>query len=136
MAVNFKIRPIIPKRPIIDILILNRQLQKDMRNTVADGQRFIARYPPQRLTRSGYRRTGTLKRSWSGKTTVSRSRIVGTVGSNANIAPYNKYVQGPPRTQVRRFKRAGWQGQRSLAKLMATQLSKRVNKTMNQVLKR
>lgn len=97
-----------------------RDLEKLMTNTVADGNRFIAKYPPQRLKKSGYVRTGTLKRSWSFRVRRGKSKIVGTVGSNSNIAPYNKFVQG--KTQRRLFRGAGWRNVNSLEARMIKRL--------------
>lgn len=48
---------------------------------------FIARAPKQ------YRRTNTLQKSWSRKIVESGDSIRGRVGSNPNVAPYNRYVQ-------------------------------------------
>lgn len=104
----------------IDGLGIARDLQRLMTKTVAEGNRFIAKYPPQRLKKSGYKRTGTLKRSWSFRVRNERRRIVGTVGSNSNIAPYNKYVQG--KNQRRLFRGAGWRNVNTLEARMVKQL--------------
>lgn len=104
----------------IDGIAISRDLQRLMRNTVAEGNRFIAKYPPQRLRKSGYKRTGTLKRSWSFKVRNEVRRIVGTVGSNSNIAPYNRFVQG--RRQRRLFRGAGWRNVNTLEARMTRQL--------------
>lgn len=48
---------------------------------------FMARRPEP------YRRTNTLKRSWSRRVNVDRDGVIGIVGSNSHIAPYNRYVQ-------------------------------------------
>ena len=50
-------------------------------------------------------------------------RVVGEVGSNSNIAPYNRFVQGPKegakgRRQVAMFRRAGWTGVDELEDLL------------------
>ena len=104
----------------IDGVGVARDLQRLMTKTVAEGNRFIAKYPPQRLKKSGYKRTGTLKRSWSFKVSNERRRITGTVGSNSNIAPYNKYVQG--KTQRRLFRGVGWRNVNTLEARMVKQL--------------
>ncbi len=104
----------------IDGIDIARDLQRLMRNTVAEGNRFIAKYPPQRLRKSGYKRTGTLKRSWSFKVRNEGRRIVGTVGSNSNIAPYNRFVQG--QRQRRLFRGAGWRNVNTLEARMVKQL--------------
>lgn len=111
----------------LDRLKLTRDLKAAMTSTTANGQRFIARYPAQRLTKSNYRRTGTLKRSWSSTVQVSGSRMVGVVGSNSNIAPYNKFVQGTPKQVVKIFPQAGWKGVDDLDRLLENELEKRVD---------
>ncbi len=104
----------------IDAVDIVRDLQRLMRNTVAEGNRFIAKYPPQRLRKSGYKRTGTLKRSWSFRVRNEGRRIVGTVGSNSNIAPYNRFVQG--KRQRRLFRGAGWRNVNTLEARMVRSL--------------
>ena len=89
----------------IDTRRLQIQVRDLMRDTVANGNRFIARYPAQKLRKTRYRRTNTLKRSWSFRVRQGGRDITGEVGSNSNIAPYNKYVQG--RRPVRIFRQAG-----------------------------
>ena len=57
-----------------------------------------------------YRRTGTLKKSWShrvGYGLISRA-LVGEVRSSGNVAPYNKWVRDPAK-QTRVMQRLGWQ---------------------------
>lgn len=106
---NIRVIPIGPGDDAqVDVLRLRNEVKNILRDTTKDGQRVIAKYPPQRLTATGYRRTGTLKRSWSSRVKASSARIEGEVGSNRNIAPYNKLVQGRRKDQVRRFRRAGW----------------------------
>lgn len=106
---------------------LTRDLKSALISTTANGQRFIARYPAQRLTKSNYRRTGTLKRSWSSKVTVNSRRMVGIVGSNSNVAPYNRFVQGTPSEVVKIFPQAGWKGVDDLAKMLENEFNKRVD---------
>lgn len=95
---------------------LSTGLGKIMTDVGAEGKRFISKYPPQTLTKTGYRRTGTLKRSWSFKASRARRQFSVVVGSNSNIAPYNRPVQG--RRQVRIFRRAGWRNLTLLQKKM------------------
>lgn len=113
-----------------DQKLLTRDLKTAMTKIVANGQRFIARYPSQRLTKSGYRRTGTLKRSWSSNVNVSSRRIVGVVGSNSNIAPYNKFVQGLPKDVVKIFPQAGWKGVDDLEQLLQNEFDKEVDRIL------
>jgi len=53
------------------------------------------------------KRTGTLGRSWSLRAAHTRARLAYIIGSNAAIAPYNRWVQDDER-QAERFKRIGW----------------------------
>ncbi len=105
---------------------LSRELKAVMVSTTADGQRFIAKYPAQTLRKSGYRRTGTLKRSWSTKVTSTKTKITGVVGSNDNIAPYNKFVQGNRGQQARLFRGTAWRNIDDLRKNMENDFVKRV----------
>ena len=131
MATRIKIIPIRSRAPKPDARKIRRELEKAMRDSVSDGQRFIAKYPPQRLRKTGYRRTGTLKRSWSSKVTSGARRIEGVVGSNSGIAPYNRPVQG--RRQVPAFRRAGWKGVDDLAKMLQDELNKRVQRVIDRI---
>lgn len=65
----------------------------------------LASYPPQKAG-SRYRRTGTLGRSWSHKVIPQPDKIVGIVGSQGQIAPYNVLVQGAQQTAL--MKARGW----------------------------
>ena len=131
MVTQLRIIPITSEgRGRLDVMKLTRDLKAAMVSTTANGQRFIARYPSQRLTKSGYRRTGTLKRSWSSSVKVSSRQIVGTVGSNSNIAPYNKFVQGRPKDVVKIFPQAGWKGVDDLSKVLENELDKRVESAL------
>lgn len=89
-----------------DVDAVRLQLIKLMVDVTAEGQRFIAKYPAQTLRKTGYRRTGTLKRSWSTKVTTTSTAIKGVIGSNDNIAPYNKFVQGRPQSKL--FRTTAW----------------------------
>jgi hypothetical protein len=62
-------------------------------------------YPPQRAG-STYKRTNTLKGSWSRRITGRGVEISGVVGSNANVAPYNRLVQDA--TRQSRVHRGRW----------------------------
>ena len=53
-----------------------------------------------------YKRTGTLGRSWQQRVARETDSIVGVVGSQGQIAPYNVYVQGPQ--QSRMMELIGW----------------------------
>lgn len=122
--VAVRIRAIVPRRTFKDTPALVADLTRDVRTVVADGQRWIATYPPQTLTKTGYVRTGTLKRSWSHTVSQRPAAIVGIVGSNPNIAPYNRPVQGAP--QAKLFQTAGWRGVDGLSQRMQNDLDRRV----------
>ncbi len=94
------------------------ETKRALTNVAAEGQRHIARYPPQRLTKTGYRRTGTLKRSWSFKVSATGNKLFAEVGSNSNIAPYNKFVQGEQGQRVFMFQGVGWKNIDQLQKMM------------------
>ncbi len=70
-----------------------------LRGAVEDGTTYvlykIRRYPPQRPG-SSYRRTNTLKRSWSRRIEGRGLEIRGIVASNGAMAPYNRTVQSRP----------------------------------------
>ena len=71
-------------------------LQRAMRGAMNDATALLLRdlqtYPPQR-TGSSYVRTGTLRRSWSRDIQGDGLAMRGIVGSNSNMAPYNRAVQ-------------------------------------------
>ncbi len=122
---------IIPIKPVgaeVNVQGLKREVARALRQVVAEGQRFIATYPPQRLLATGYRRTGTLRRSWSSKVDVTFGGITGTVGSNANIAPYNVFVQGSPQRPI--FRTAGWRGVDDLADFLQTRVGSAVDRAV------
>lgn len=112
-----------------------RRLQLDvlalMRDTVANGNRFIARYPAQKLRKTRYRRTNTLKRSWSFRVQSRGKDISGEVGSNSNIAPYNQWVQGR-RRQRRIFRQAGWKNVNDLADKMVDEFNDGLDKIIQE----
>ena len=71
-------------------------LERAMRGAMNDATALLLRdlqtYPPQR-TGSSYVRTGTLRRSWSRDIDGQGLAMRGIVGSNENMAPYNRLVQ-------------------------------------------
>lgn len=95
-------------KPFWDARNLKSQVEHLAQQIGAEGQRYMAEYPAQRLTQSGYRRTGTLKRSWSYSVTSQASDLVIEISSNGGMAPYGPYVQGPEGTQRVLFRGAGW----------------------------
>ena len=87
-----------------------------LRGAVEDGTTYvlykIRRYPPQRPG-SSYRRTNTLKRSWSRRIEGRGLEIRGIVASNGNMAPYNRTVQD--RDRQARIHRGRWQTAQSVS---------------------
>lgn len=71
-------------------------LERAMRGAMNDATALLLRelqtYPTQR-TGSSYVRTGTLRRSWSRDIQGDGLAMRGIVGSNENMAPYNRLVQ-------------------------------------------
>lgn len=118
-----------PIRAQKDAEALIGQLTRDMTNTVSEGQRFIAEYPAQLPTKYGYRRTGTLKRSWSSQVRRQSNRIEGIIGSNSRMAPYNRWVQGEE--QTREMARRGWKTVKELRVQMAKDIVARVEATLH-----
>lgn len=72
------------------------RIDRAMRGAMTDSTILLMRemkaYPPP-PPNSSYKRTGTLGRSWSRRVEGRGMEVTGTVGSNGNMAPYNRYVQ-------------------------------------------
>lgn len=98
-----------PARPIADKVKLIAAIHMAVQDTVVEGQRFMANYPSQVLTKTHYKRTGTLKRSWHYEVHSGMNIEEGIVGSNGGMAPYNIDVQGNIIDQMAMFRGAGWQ---------------------------
>lgn len=77
-----------------------RQFDRAMRGGMTDSTVYVLNqmqtYPPQRPG-SEYVRTGNLRRSWSRQVRGRGQDIRGIVGSNSNVAPYNRRVQDAER---------------------------------------
>jgi len=84
---------------------IDRALRAAMEDSTALLLREQQTYPPAPAG-SKYKRTNTLRRSWSRRISREGSELVGEVGSNANIAPYNRYVQD--QTQQATVHRGRW----------------------------
>jgi len=124
-----RLDPILPKGKLLDFRKMSSGLVKAMSDTVKAGQRQMQSYPPQPATLGPrYRRTGTLRRSWSSDVESGMNRIVGVVGSNANIAPYNRRVQGKEQTPV--FAAYGWPDVFDLKKSVEKQLPPRLRRAV------
>ena len=128
---EIKVIPIRPRNADFDTGEFFKALQFDARQVAADGKRFIATYPPQTLVKSGYVRTNTLKRSWSSKTASTGQTITITIGSNANIAPYNRVVQGRPQGKL--FAGADWRNVEDLEKKARGDAEKRIQATVDRL---
>lgn len=100
-----------PKSPLVDVQKIKPELRQVLQDIQTDGTLIMAKYPPQTLTKSGYVRTDTLKRSWMQAKPVKETgnTLEAEVGSNSHEAPYNRYVVGKADEQVPMFRRAGWQ---------------------------
>ena len=85
------------------------RIDRALRAAMEDSTTLLLReqqtYPTQR-TGTAYKRTGTLRRSWSRRVSREGTAIVGTVGSSGNTAPYNRYVQD--QTQQASIHRGRW----------------------------
>lgn len=117
--------PIRARGPLMNAHQLRDALRRVMIDTVAEGKRFMAEYPPA-APGQRYKRTGTLKRSWSGRTVNStNNKSEGIVGSNSGVAPYNSKVQGPEAEQGPYF-RGLWQNVDDLVAKTKDELPRRV----------
>lgn len=120
---GIKVEVIRPSGPLINVAKMKADLVDVMNMAVEEGKTFMREYPPRRnITRASVygepfvsdkqrrwffaalrdgslmvprTRTMTLAKSWNegSGVQVEADRIVGTIGSNANLAPYNMYVQ-------------------------------------------
>lgn len=131
MATEFRFKPIVPKKMLPDSRQITTALVKAMSDTVKNGQKTMQSYPPQTLMLTGYVRTGTLRRSWSSEVKPGGNRIVGIVGSNSNIAPYNRLVQG--QQQMTAFDIANWPNVNELKDQMGKELSRRAESQLERL---
>lgn len=138
-GIRIRITPIVPSGARVDVGAFQQDVVKMMRRATAEGQRHIATYPPQRLRKSNYRRTGTLKRSWSKKVVAGGNKVQGIVGSNSNVAPYNRFVQGPAKPkgsaqrQLPAFRRAGWRGVDELEDFLQDEVQRGLQDLINRL---
>lgn len=115
-----RITPIGGDGRLFDVERMLTQVAGDFTDLGAEGVRKMATYPAQR-SRSRYRRTGTLMRSWSAtRVTRSSDRVELTIGSNSNTAPYNREVEGED--QLPLFRSLGWQTVHDLQRDLAAKL--------------
>lgn len=71
---------------------LDRAMQRAMTDSTTILLRDMKTYPAA-PSGSTYTRTGTLGKSWSRRVEGRGMETTGIVGSNGNMAPYNRYVQ-------------------------------------------
>lgn len=125
--------PIKTTQPVLATAKMLSALTAAIRDTQAEGVRLMATYPPQRPG-SRYKRTGTLKRSWSmGPVRHEGSALSGEILSNGGIAPYNDDVQG--HVQDAFFAARGWVNVRELVKLVNKQLPVRAQRAIDKATK-
>lgn len=124
--------PILPRNPVIEASKKQGQLERRMRRLTNDVWRAEADYevPPtlevvaykQRVRSAktgnlvkrrgkrtiGYKRTGTLKKSWSRDVSYETGGdLVGEIKSSGKVAPYNVYVRDPKK-QSKVMEKRGW----------------------------
>jgi len=131
-----RLDPILPKRPLFDYDKMVSGFVRAMSDTVKAGQAQMQNYPPQMpsISTSRYVRTGTLRRSWSSGVEQGANRIVGITGSNANIASYNRPVQG--KEQLPLFNFIGWPDVIDLKKEVERQLPPRLREAVKSAVPR
>ena len=99
---------------------------KSIGGFVSDRQRrFVMANIRKGIIQVPRKRTGTLGRSWSLRAAHTKARLAYIIGSNAAIAPYNRWVQDDER-QAERFKRIGWPTPAEIARKYWPAESKRI----------
>ncbi len=125
------ITPITFTASVVDAPRIIAALAQAVADTQAEGVRLMATYPPQQAG-SRYKRTGTLKRSWSAEpVTISGDSISGVIGSNGGIAPYNIAVEGYDQDPF--FAARNWPNVRNLMALVQQQLPVRAQAAIDRV---
>lgn len=128
MPISFRaIKPkgLLPKA----LMLAYGNLADAMDDFVVDARTDLVTYPP--TGPSSYTRTGTLMRSWNSRTLRQPSRIEGVVGSQGQIAPYNRFVQGQQQKPL--FKARGWKTPKDVLDKRWPELKKRVNRIMREM---
>ncbi len=133
--VRLGVAPILGKDILPPKGLTGKEIRQRMKRLTSDGERLMAQYPPAPAG-STYIRTRTLGRSWTNRVRDEGSKIVGTVGSNSNMAPYNRWVQGPDDLRARQHVRIGWIGIDELADQMEAILPEVMQEEINQTIKR
>ncbi len=120
--------PILTKRQLPSRGAIIGKLTDAVRDTVAEGQRRLAEYP-SKPPGSRYKRTNTLKRSWSNAVSMVGAQLEGRVRSNGSMAPYNVDVQGLFQEPL--FFALGWRNVQTEAKAMEKELIQRTRRAMS-----
>lgn len=113
MALQMRLIPLLPPGGILNAAQVFTALHNGVRDQSAESVRFMSTYPPK-PGKSRYRRTGTLRRSWSFTVKSGNRRVEGSVNSNSGIAPYNEDVQGENQRPL--FETLGWRNVKDLEK--------------------
>lgn len=121
-----KVYVIKPRGPLRDPLRTIQSLQRIITDVTSDGVDFITTYPLQTLLKTRYVRTGTLGQSWTARTIINADNIEGIIGSNSNMAPYNKWVQGEHGTQTALMRSGGWRSVDDMLRVLRPQLLDRL----------
>jgi len=103
---GFEFRPIVPTRnPFAAFGSVRSKLAEELRDFAAEAQNELSSYPP---SRSSYRRTGRLGRSWTTDgPKMEGGDLLARVGNNVEYAPT---VQGKADQQRQLFRTYGWKG--------------------------
>jgi len=109
---QFILKPIVPKGPLTKA---NKgAVVAAMRNWAANSVSDLSRYPP---TRSTYRRTGRLGRSWTFSGPAAKGKdLVVEVGNNVEYAPFVEGLETQDPRQLALFKAYGWPSAEAVAK--------------------
>lgn len=98
--ISFEINDSAPRRMLAGAPgAMNRAMRGGHNDATALFLRELKTYPPQR-SGSTYKRTNTLKRSWSRSIEGEGLQMRAIVGSNSNMAPYNRAVQDEDRQRA------------------------------------
>jgi len=105
--VPIRFRALVPKKPLIVSSAVHSRLERALNDFVYQIERSMATYPVPMPTKSGYVRTMTLARSWSVvRAHMAGGNLVARAGSNADVAPYNRFVEGD--LQTAEMRRRQW----------------------------
>ena len=129
-GLQIKMIPIVSEKPFGNIPRMFSLLHNAVRDQAAEGVRFMSVYPTK--SGSNYKRTGTLRKSWSFVIKTGGRLIEGIIGSNSNIAPYNEEVQGVNQDEI--FATLGWRNVNDLGKVIDKEFPKRIQEMIGRAL--